>query len=280
MSKKGFTLLETMVSVTIFSVLMAIVFGAWSEFQKVSLKNEGKQDTNVTFVNVYRNIDKIVSSSSVRLFRCYLDDKPDYLNFKHTDLRWFAFLLSRHNQQLDGRPVYKIPKKTTGDDATTSDVLVYNTCVVYLLHTPHDSCGGFENCPHKSLRRYVFSTGTNEVYFGGDDNTVFDIYRQKIIEGTNTITVRNILDHPDDTSFPFSVIEQNIVDLQIQKNDDKIRFFLKILRVSDAERHFEIGTRKLTNLAPASNPAIEDNFTDDTGKYIENLSWISIPNNT
>ena len=278
MNKKGFTLLETLVSVTIFSVLMAIVFGAWTEFQKVSLKNEGKQDTNVTFVNVYRNIDKIVSSSSVRLFRSYLDDRSDYLNFKHKNLRWFAFLLSRHNQQLDGRPLYKVPKKTTGEDATTSEVLVYNTCVVYLLYTPNDSCGGFQNCPHKSLRRYVFST--DEVFFGGDENKVLNVYRQEILEGTNAITVKKILDAPNDKSFPFSVIENNIVDLQIEKNDDKIRFFLKILRINDAERHFQIGKRQLTNTEPATNPAEEYNYTDDTKKYIENLSWISIPNNT
>lgn len=266
MNKKGFTILETILSVTIFSVLMAIVFGAWTEFQKVSLKNESKQDTNVTLVNVYRNIDKIVSSSSVRLFRSYLDDRPEYLNFGHTDLRWFAFLLSRHNQQLDGRPLYKIPQKATGDNATTSDVLVYNTCVLYILYTPNDSCQGFQNCPHKFLRRYVFST--DEVFFGGEENKVLDVYRQQILDGTNTITVKNILDNPNDNSFPFSVIENNIVDLQIQKEDNKIRFFLKILRINDAERHFKIGTKNLMD---------PDN---ETKKYLENLSWITIPNNT
>ena len=275
MNKKGFTILETILSVTIFSVLMAIVFGAWTEFQKVSLKNESKQDTNVTFVNVYRNIDKIVSSSSVRLFRSYLDDTPGYLNFEHTNLRWFAFLLSRHNQQLDGKPIYKIPKKLNNgveEDATTSEVLVYNTCVVYLLHTPNDNCGGFQNCPHKSLRRYVFSTTQSstydEIYFGGDENLVLKNFRLKVLEGTNAITVKNILDHPDSTTFPFSVIENNIVDLRIEKTDNKIRFFLTVLRMNDAGKHFEIGKKDL--ITP-------DN---ETKKYIENLSWISIPNNT
>ena len=58
MKSKGFTIIETMVSITIFSILMAIVFGAWSEFQKIAFKHEGKNDTNITFVNVYKNIDK------------------------------------------------------------------------------------------------------------------------------------------------------------------------------------------------------------------------------
>lgn len=73
MFKKGFTILETIISVTIFSVLMAIIFGAWSEFQKISIKNEGKQDTNINFVNIYRNIDKYVTSSTIRLFQCYAE---------------------------------------------------------------------------------------------------------------------------------------------------------------------------------------------------------------
>ena len=268
MNKKGFTLLETLVSVTIFSVLMAIVFGAWTEFQKVSLKNEGKQDTNVTFVNVYRNIDKIVSSSSVRLFRSYLDDRSDYLNFKHKNLRWFAFLLSRHNQQLDGRPLYKVPKKTTGEDATTSDVLVYNTCVVYLLYTPNDSCGGFQNCPHKSLYRYVFSVPN--IYFASGSNS-----------GTN---FKNILNNDvravliNRNARPFSVIANNIVDLKIRKNDDKIRFFLRLLRINDAERHFQIGTKQLTDINPATEYDIpEDN---EAKNFVEDLSWISVPSNT
>ncbi len=275
MNKKGFTLFETMVSIAIFSALMAIVFGAWTEFQKTARKHEGKQDTNITFVNVYRSIDKIVSSSSVRLFRSYLDDTPEYLNFGHTNLRWFSFLLSRNNQQLDGRPIYQ--KR----DDTTSDVLIYNTCVVYLLYTPEDSCEGFQNCPHKSLRRYVFGTtqGNNddEVYFGADENKVLHIYREKIMEGDKAITVRKILDNPNDNSFPYSVIENNIVDLKIDKQDDKIRFFLRILRINDAQRYFEIGTKQLTS---SSSNIAQDFTSEDARNYIENLSWISIPNNT
>ena len=71
MKSKGFTIIETMVSITIFSILMAIVFGAWSEFQKIAFKHEGKNDTNITFVNVYKNIDKYITSASTQLFQCY-----------------------------------------------------------------------------------------------------------------------------------------------------------------------------------------------------------------
>ena len=50
------------------------------------------------------------------------------------------------------------------------------------------------------------------------------------------------------------------------------------LRINDAERHIQIGSIKLTDRL---NPETEYEITDEaTKKYIENLSWISIPSNT
>ena len=266
MYKKGFTILETMISVTIFSVLMIIVFTCWTEFQKTSLKSEGKHDTNITFVNVYRNIDKIVSSSSVRLFRYYGDD---YLGLGNKNLRWFAFMLSRNGNQLDGLPVYEPTVPATTEKPNPPKYLKYNTCVLYLLHTPNDSCtGGFDNCPHKSLRRYVFPT--EEIYF--TTSGVLGRFRDNIIKGQ----VGPILTNPN--SATFSVIENNIVDLKLHKESDKVQFFLRIMRINDAERHIQIGSIKLTDRL---NPETEYEITDEaTKKYIENLSWISIPSNT
>ena len=263
MIKKGFTILETMVSVGILSVLMIIVFTCWTEFQKVSLKSEGKQDTNITFVNVYRNIDKIVSSSSVRLFRYYGDD---YLGLGNKNLRWFAFMLSRNGNQLDGLPRYEQVEVGSNNKPK---YLIYNTCVLYLLHTPNDSCeGGFDNCPHKSLRRYVFPT--EEINF--KTSGVLARFRDNIIKGQ----VNNILINPN--SATFSVIENNIVDLKLHKESDKVQFFLRIMRINDAERHIKIGSIKLTDRL---NPETEYEITDEaTRNYIENLSWISIPSNT
>ncbi|MBR0519155.1 hypothetical protein IJJ97_05130, partial [bacterium] len=65
-----------------------------------------------------------------------------------------------------------------------------------------------------------------------------------------------------------SDLQNDIVDLTIDRIDDKIQFNLTVLRIKDAERHFQIGTRNLINA------------TADTRKYIENLSWISTPSNT
>lgn len=254
MNKKGFTILETMISVTIFSVLMIIVFSCWTEFQKVALKNEAKQDTNVQFVNVYRSVDKIVSSASTRLFKCYGEAIPGQGN-----QRWFAFLVSRENNDLNANIYYASP-----DNTYLPIRMIYNTCVVYLLYYEQGCCGSFNNCPHKSLYRYVYKT-TNEIYFG-DIKTcnwgqVFKTELESNVQSVLTAPVSNSIAKP-------SVIQNNIVDLTINKIDDKFQFNLSILRINDAERHFQIGTRNL--ITPDS----------ETRKYMEYLSWISIPSNT
>ncbi len=289
MYKKGFTLFETMVSIGIFSVLMMIVFTCWTEFQKISIKNAGKQDTNVTFVNVYRNVDKIVSSANVRLFKHY-SDAADLNIAGFERVRWFAFLLSRSNNQLDGQVVYRniylcnsetphsmldVPASgacptcgaTCDADHPLPQRIIYNTCVVYRIYYP-GCCDGFQNCPHKSLYRYVFSVPN--IYFASGSNS-----------GTN---FKNILNNDvravliNRNARPFSVIANNIVDLKIRKNDDKIRFFLRLLRINDAERHFQIGTKQLTDINPATEYDIpEDN---EAKNFVEDLSWISVPSNT
>ena len=260
MIKKGFTILETVFSVTIFSVLMLIVFNAWTEFQRASVKNSGKHDTNIQFVNVYRNIDKYVSSSSTRLFKCY-SDTGTYKN-----RRWFAFLVSRKDNKLDGDVYYDSPKiaidYSGGGKKALPLRIIYNTVVVYLLNYKDGCCDGFNNCPHKSIRRYVYKS-ESDIYFGNIQNCNWGEIFEKELKGS----VKDILSDPD--SKPYSVIENDLVDMTIEKIGDEFKFILTILREKDAERHFKIGTRDLI-----------DKVDNDTKKYIENLSWVSIPSNT
>ena len=261
MRSKGFTLFETMITITIFSVLMIIVFSCWTEFQKVFIKNEGKQDANVQFVNVYRNIDKVVSSSSVRLFSCCDDTTLASIGMPtHENLRWSSFLISRNNHQLDGEPVYR--QETGG----SRRLIIYNTCVVFLLHYNSGCCGSFSQCPHKSLYRYIFpiddSDGgvNNEIYFSS--GYPWGVHFKQILTGS----VENILSNHN--AIPHSVVENNIVNFRVDKQDDKLQYYLDVLRIKDAERHFQIGSKNLIDP------------DDETKKFLEHLSWISIPNNT
>ncbi len=294
MKSKGFTILETMVSITIFSVLMAIVFGAWSEFQKIAFKHEGKNDTNITFVNVYKNIDKYVTSSAAQLFQCYNENNvfDDATNNQYENMRWFAFLLSRENNRLDDKIKYatipnvheSLAKPTEAPIYFSQPFLIYNTCVLYLLRYEPNHCKGFNYCPHKTLYRYVFPTSQecnleypydmNHNPTSNDPNEHLFNAQQKFKIEIDT-NVRAILDNPiNNTVTRPSIIEKNIVDLQINKNDEQIRFDLTLLRIADAERHFEIGTdHQLTNFhAPNS-------YDDKVKKYIESLSWVSTPKN-
>ena len=274
MNKKGFTLFETMVSVTIFSVLMIIVFNCWTEFQKVSLKNEGKHDTNIQFANVYRNIDRVVCSSSTRLFKCYSDSSVPTEISTHQNKRWFAFFVSRTGNNLDDDFYYDSPKyeeevvKLEDGAKKTEKIsremplrIIYNTVVVYLLHYKDNCCGDFKYCPHKSIYRYVYKA-KNDIYFGNVTLCNWGLNFQEELQSS----VNAILSNPD--SKPYSIIENNLVDMTIEKTDDKFKFVLTVLRENDAERHFQIGTRDLVNA------------NAETKKYIENLSWVSIPSNT
>ena len=295
MSKKGFTLIETIFSLTIFSLLMTIVFGAWIEFQKIAFKHEGKKDTNVNFINVYKNIDKYVTSSSTQLFQCYAQNDvfDAATNNKYENLRWFAFLISRENHRLEDKIKYdyvqNVHESLIAEPPGTivnfpKPFLIYNTCVVYLLYHETNHCSGFNYCPHKSIYRYVFPTtyecnleyqyDINHNPTSNDPNEHLFNAQQKFKIEIDT-HVRAILEDPINNEIRQpSLIEKNIVDLRIDKNDEQIRFDLTLLRISDAERHFEFGTaHQLTNFT------IANSYDDEVRKYIEPLSWISTPKN-
>ena len=292
MKNKGFTIIETMVSITIFSVLMAIVFGAWSEFQKIAFKHEDKNDTNITFVNIYKNIDKYISSSSTQLFQCYNENNAfdAATNNQYENMRWFVFLLSRENNALDDKIKY-VTVPNVHESLTKGTVinfsqpfLIYNTCVVYLLHYEPNHCNGFNYCPHKTLYRYVFPSShecnleyqydMNHNPTNNDPNEHLFNAQQKFKIEIDT-NVKAILDDPINNAIARpSIIDKNIVDLQINKNDKQIRFDLTLLRISDAERHIELGkNHQLTNFSATNS------YDDKVKKYIESLSWISTPKN-
>ena len=305
MHKKGFTIIEAVFTMAIYSLLMTIVFGVWTEFQKSFLKNEGKQDTNIKFIATYKNIDKYLSSSTMRLFKCFseitvnnIEDTSydtDYFNGTYKNRRWFAFLVSRSNNQLDGNLVYKnIPKVPQGSVASPTpeymtERLIYNTCILYLLYYKSGCCGGFEFCPHKCLYRYVFKTDY-EIYFGYDYDVNYTNptsadedsahYCSAMTKFKNEIDnkIKLILQNPLSNSVaPLSVVERDLVDLKIEKTNERVKFDLICLRINDAERHFKFGTNhRLTNL----NSSAELNYDNEVKKYIETLSWVTIPRNT
>ena len=298
MKSKGFTIIETMVSITIFSILMAIVFGAWSEFQKIAFKHEGKNDTNITFVNVYKNVDKYITSASTQLFQCYNKNNvfDDATNSQYENMRWFAFLLSRENNRLEDRIQYATIPNVHASIADrienppgsvinfSQPVLIYNTCVLYLLRYEPNHCKGFNYCPHKTLYRYVFPTSQecnleypydmNHNPTSNDPNEHLFNAQQKFKIEIDT-NVKAILEDPINNAVAKpSIIEKNIVDLQINKNDEQIHFDLTLLRISDAERHLELGTEhQLTNFNATNS------YDEKVKKYIESLSWISTPKN-
>ena len=211
----------------------------------------------------------------------------DYDNFsgEYKHRRWFAFLISRENNQLDGNLKYETVEDVTDTTKVQPQRLIYNTCVLYLLNYKEDCCDGFDNCPHKSLYRYVFKTDY-DTYFGYNYDKSYTGNDEHYYTGTDKFKdeldnkVKLILENPVSNSVakPY-VVENNLVDLKIDKNDKQIIFYLTVLRISDAERHFKFGKQHpLTSLNSSEEFKFKDK--DEAKKYIEFLSWASIPRNT
>ena len=92
------------------------------------------------------------------------------------------------------------------------------------------------------------------------------------------LKIKLILQNPLSNSVAsLSVVERDLVDLKIEKTNERVKFDLICLRINDAERHFKFGTNhRLTDL----NSSAELNYDNEVKKYIETLSWVTIPRNT
>ncbi len=259
MKFKGFTLLETLVSIAVFTALMTIVFNAWITFQRTALKNEGKQDANSQCIKIYRDVNKYLSSSSIRYFECY----NSFGSSQDAGKRWFAFLLSRKKDEAAAYPDLFAPMDY--EQMTTSPILVYNTLMVYRLIYKNGCCNNFDCCPHKVLGRRAFYA--KEPIYVGKTSYKFSSELQENLQ--YAIASEDIKD--------YVVVENNIIDLTVNQDDDRVSFYLSTLRIADARREFEFGTVPLTSEASGNQ-----NFqaSDKAKNYLENLSWITVPGNT
>lgn len=264
MRKRGFTLFETIVALAVFSLVMLIVFEAWHKFQKTSEKNDAKQGANYKTVRVYKDINKYLSCGSVRYFEHYNGADVDFGGESLKSKRWFAFLVSRnlegiggYQEKIDMSESINYSQKSNGDMS-----IAYNACMVYFLDYP-GCCKGFNNCPHKTLMRKVFKTKEN-IYTGKTSYTFIKELRDNL--------QKQISDPAGAT-----VVETEIVDLKTRQEDDRIKFNMTILRIPEAQRVFELGSEQLTSSDPDKEYEIKN---EKVKKYVENLSWITVPGNT
>ncbi len=242
---KGFTLLEALIVTVVFGALMSVIFYAMNSFQKASLKAGAKQDINGQIARIYRDINKNVSGGTAIYFEFYDNGSNHDIssinsNKFSVEKRWFVFPVSRvsNSSQMN----------YTGN-------IIYNKMILYFLYYP-GCCNGFNNCPHKSLYRRTY-----DCYITGGvalRNPMKNLASQSVLESKMSLSDWNGLHK----------VDEGIVDLTVSQRDDIITFNLTLLRLEDAARHIDIGTKNL--VSP----------DQETKKYLETISWNSVPENT
>lgn len=272
MKHKGFSLLELLFSMAVFSVVTVITFNAWTAFMKASVKNETKNDANSKLLTIYKDVNRFLSASSLIYFESAREVSDDTSSpvagldgDEYKKKRWFFFLISRDFSSNDGNglssPINYKPQ------SNNSNALMYNTAVLYYLDMPeNDTCDGFEYCPHKRLNRKTWKLGQ-------------DIYKDKKTY-TFSSELRKLQSRFSDNSIPAHIVERDIVDLWSYQLDSKVNFHLVVLREDEAKREFQMGKEKLTNISITEYSSTAQNISSKASKYVEELSWISIPGNT
>jgi len=274
----GFTLLETMLSVGLFGIVIAILFGAINGFQKGWLKEYSKQSISAQFIRIYRAIDSDVSGTSTTFFYDYIMEGATCKG-----ARWFMYPISKSDTQNPG--------DNSLSGVNPDGYPVWTRLVVYHLAFPKDDkCSGDKTfgslntyCPHKRLVRHEIkldktpdTSETGEINFNTDmkkyalmiDDIIKSKYDQSLtLSPGRTVKVVDV-----------RTVQNDILDLTLTREKVKqIKFRAKFVRMIDAQKNIgksglELGERELlTN---------DGDIKDDTlKKYIEEVSWITITNN-
>lgn len=243
---KGFTLMETMIALVIFSVATTILFNFMNGFMKVYNKQDIKSSTNIKFTKVFKSINNDLSLTSTDYFDFY-DEADVDPNYKKN--RWFLYASAQNQGTL----------KTNNQGA-----LQWNKVTMYYLIVPeNDTCKDYDCCPHKILIKndYLLSNFSQNS-LNSTINTIIDKLKDFIFQPKTTTYPE--LKHASLQSS--TKICEDITDLTIKYSRGYCSFELSSLREHEAKKELPIGTINLNTDARAS-------------KYIERIGWTTVNKN-
>ena len=90
MKSRGITLLETLVSVTVFGIIMLVMFQMSSAFFKLFHNASSSQDMNSTFIKAYTQMQKDFMGTSGKYIYSY-NQKFNDDTYKNIKNRWIVF---------------------------------------------------------------------------------------------------------------------------------------------------------------------------------------------
>ena len=90
MKNRGITLIETLISVTVFGIIMIVMFQMSSSFFKLFHESSSQQDMNSAFIKAYAQIKKDFMTTSGTYTYSY-NEKFNNDTYKNIKNRWILF---------------------------------------------------------------------------------------------------------------------------------------------------------------------------------------------
>lgn len=234
---QGMSLIETILSVMIFSILMMIIFGTLKYFTGVWKKEDARQDVNRQFTKVYKVMNKDISVSSLKHVVLF----SEVGSLDNPAIKWIAF-----PSATDENGVFHFTHDGNGDWIKT---------IVYLLIRDGScSCSSYKTCPHKKLLRKEL-----DMVFDSDNYTAGQVY-----DGIRGFLKEDIRQSSKQI-LNSKTVEENIYDIHFTKDNTGIETRVDVLRIQEAGQHLAIGEEDLSAILNSEN--------SDKKKYMSSLIW-------
>ncbi len=251
-NKKGFTLLETLISIVVFGLLMVLMFHISARFFQLFNASSSKQSMNNQFLKTYTHLQKelsITDSRYVYSYKIYLKD---------IKARWMIF---------------PIPTDTNGQMKSEGNKFNWQRVYFYYLHCTNPDC---PECKTKNYYVDKESQLKNEAYkFCSDKNLIRLIYEYTAYNDAAYLSeaLSNICDHIseytlsiDSNFFPSEfeteikgfnkipvikfiekrVIAKDIFDMDITTNANNVKIKMSKVKKDEIKKKVEYGTTDFT----------------------------------
>lgn len=211
---RGVTLLEMIVSISMFMILMVIVFAIFNSFLKYWRAAEARDEVHRTFLRFSSNIDKELIKSDIETVRCGTDKDKGWITFKTN--------IDSNGDPYCDRQGYPIWKR----------------CIIYYTIRPkEDTCspsgaGKDLICPHKFLIRKDIDD-PNAVNSDGD------------VEKYLTFTLTIDEAKSEGKIIHVKPVGLNVLELYAHKDSTQVYVHLSVLRITEAQKILPIGITSL-----------------------------------
>ena len=246
---RGFTLVETMLAIALFSVATLILFNCLNDFRKIYTKQDTKSGANSKMIKIYKSIEEEISNTGLAYFDYYKEE-----GVKKGENRWFLFPSGKNGDAL-----------ITDDRGFPSKFKI----VMYYLYKDVKCCDnkGYEYCPHKMLikHEFVMYSFVPANYIA----TVNDIIEDIDVYLKSPDVKPHQYPKPKSNFAELSsskVVVRDIVDMELEYKRDYVFFTLKVLREPEAKKQIPVGKVRLIDYN-------NDEFVSPAEPFLEIIGW-------